>query len=111
MSPCGIRGRQELRAACSSSVIRAPIATPTSTARTLRAVSFSRVEVVTPKSEETAMKSPVIRKLLGSLVLAAMLAAAVPARNADAQMTLGSLSVHGSTAVGVYPQPVPNTNV
>jgi putative beta-barrel porin MtrB/PioB len=57
------------------------------------------------------MKSQVIRKLLGSLVLAALLLAGVPAPPADAQMTFGSLSVQGSAAVGVYPQPVPDTNV
>src|SRR5215831_15006760 len=57
------------------------------------------------------MKSQVNRKLLGSLLLAALLLAVVPAPPADAQMTFSSLSVHGSAAVGVYPQPVPNTNV
>src|SRR5262249_43439239 len=57
------------------------------------------------------MRSQVIRKLLGSLALAALLLAGVLARPADAQMTFGSLSMYGSAAVGVYPQPVPDTNV
>ena len=46
------------------------------------------------------MKSKVIRKLLGSLILPAVLLAGVPAGTANAQMTIGSLSVHGSAAVG-----------
>src|SRR5262249_5298502 len=62
------------------------------------------------ESEETAMKAHRSRTLLGSLILGGALLAALPSI-ARAQMTLGSLSVHGAAAVGVYPQPVPNTNV
>jgi len=56
------------------------------------------------------MKAHSSRTLLGSLILGGALLAGLPS-DGRAQMTLGSLSVHGAAAVGVYPQPVPNTNV
>src|SRR5215472_2248605 len=56
------------------------------------------------------MKAHSSRTLLGSLILGGALLAALPSI-ARAQMSLGSLSVHGAAAAGVYPQPVPNTNV
>src|SRR6516165_1722419 len=56
------------------------------------------------------MKAHSSRTLLGSLILGGALLPALPSI-ARAQMTLGSLSVHGAAAVGVYPQPVPDTNV
>ena len=57
------------------------------------------------------MNAHLDRRLLGSMLLAGTLLAVGFPRTGAAQMTVGSLSVHGSAEVGVYPQPMPDTNV
>lgn len=58
------------------------------------------------------MRHSMNHALLVSAVLPVLLASMlVASRDANAQMTLGAVSMQGSASVGVFPEPVPDTNV
>ncbi len=58
------------------------------------------------------MRHSMNHALLVSAVLPVLLASVlVASRDADAQMSLGAVSMQGSASVGVFPEPVPDTNV
>jgi hypothetical protein len=58
------------------------------------------------------MKDSMNHALLVSAVLPVLLVSVlVASRDAGAQTTLGAVSMQGSASVGIFPQPVPDTNV
>jgi hypothetical protein len=57
------------------------------------------------------MKQHANRQILELLLLVAVLLATFPVQVARAQMTFGSIAIKGSAEAGVFPQPVPDTNV